>query len=875
MKSVRLSLSTLYDRLVLGHPKLVIGCLLLLVGLLAYQIRYFSIDASAENLILEDDQDLRYAREVSTRYGQQDMAILTFAPRGELFSPPTLTTLGKLRDELASIECISSVLTILDAPLLGSSPVSLASTAEALPTLESPTVDLALAKSEFTQSPLYRSLLISEDSKTTALLINFTDDEIQAGLIARRDQLRQAGEGLPPSEADRAELDQIRVKLRAHKDVVIAQRHEDIASIRSIMDRYRTDAELFLGGTRMIADDMITFIKSDLIVFGLGGTFTSMAMLWIIFRRKRWVILPMLCCAASAVSVTGLLGLLGWQVTVISSNFISLQLIITLSIAVHIVVRYRELLAGNPQMPNRQLICETVRLKFRPCVFAVLTTMVGFGSLVMCDILPVIMFGWMMIVGLCVSLVLTFLLLPAVLILLPKPPSTSDSSTFDFITTALARITESKGIAILAVGVVVFVVSAVGITRLEVENSFIDYFRPSTEIYQGMKVIDEQLGGTTPLDVIIEFTASDSDPQPAENFTASPEVEDVASNSQPAEILAASLEVDEADEADEFDIFDELDELDSLSYGSGNSSYWFTRDKLNRIRLAHRYLESLPETGKVLSLATALDIAEKLNDGKSLDSFEIALVYGKTPAEFRRILIDPYVCTEKNQARLWVRIKDSRKDLRRNELLKKIQNDLPAVVGFESDQIHLSGLLVLYNNMLQSLFGSQIGTLGITVGLLSGMFLILFKSWRIALLAMFPNVLPVVVVLGLMGWGKISLDMMTITVAAIGVGIAVDNTIHYLYRFREEFAIDGNYVAAMHRCHSSIGHAMFYTSFVITIGLFMLALSSFIPTVYFGLLTGLVMIIALFADLMVLPAIIVFFKPFRCAVTDSQDVGIK
>ncbi len=855
MKSVRLSLSTLYDRLVLGHPKLVIGCLLLLVGLLAYQIRYFSLDASAENLILEDDQDLRYAREVSTRYGQQDMAILTYTPRGELFSPPTLTTLGKLRDELASIECVSSVLTILDAPLLGSSPVSLASTAEALPTLESPTVDLALAKSELTQSPLYRSLLISEDSKTTALLINFTDDEIQAGLIARRDQLRQAGEGLSTSDADREELDQIKAKLRAHKDVVIAQRHEDIASIRSIMDRYRTDADLFLGGTRMIADDMITFIKSDLMVFGLGGAFTSMAMLWIIFRRKRWVILPMLCCAASAVSVTGLLGLLGWQVTVISSNFISLQLIITLSIAVHIVVRYRELLAGNPQMPNRQLICETVRLKFRPCVFAVLTTMVGFGSLVMCDILPVIMFGWMMIVGLCVSLVLTFLLLPAVLILLPKPPSTSDSSTFDFITTALARITESKGIAILAVGVVVFVISAVGITRLEVENCFIDYFRPSTEIYQGMKVIDEQLGGTTPLDVIIEFAASDSDPQPAV-------------------IIAASVEVDEADEFDIFDELDELDELDSLADGSENNSYWFTRDKLNRIRLAHRYLESLSETGKVLSLATALDIAEKLNDGKSLDSFEIALVYGKTPAEFRRILIDPYVCTEKNQARLWVRIKDSRKDLRRNELLKKIQNDLPSVVGFESDQIHLSGLLVLYNNMLQSLFGSQIGTLGITVGLLSGMFLILFKSWRIALLAMFPNVLPVAVVLGLMGWGKIPLDMMTITVAAIGVGIAVDNTIHYLYRFQEEFAIDGNYVAAMHRCHSSIGHAMFYTSFVITIGLFMLAFSNFIPTVYFGLLTGLVMIIALVADLMVLPAIIVFFKPFGCAVTDSQDVGI-
>ena len=855
IKKLRLSPTALYDRVVLGYPKVVILFLVLMVGLLAYQIRYFSLDASAETLILEDDKDLLYSREVSSRYGQKDFAILTFTPRGELFSQPTLETLGKLRDELAGIASISSVLTILDVPLMESSSISLASTAEPLPTLGSPTVDLAQAKQEFLHSPLYSNMLVSPDSRTTALLISFADDEVQTELIERRDQLLQPSDSQQPSDIHRKELDEILAKLRKHKKNIVRQRHEDIVSIRSVMDQYRSEAELFLGGTRMIADDMITFIKSDLMVFGLGGAILSMVMLWIIFRRKRWVLLPMLCCAGSAVSMIGLLGMLRWQVTVISSNFISLQLIITLAIAVHIVVRYRELLAANPDMPTRQLICETVRLKFRPCVFAVLTTIVGFGSLVLSNILPVIMFGWMMIVGLCVSLVLTFLLLPVALMLLPKPPSASEGGPFDAITRALARITESKTIAILVIGGLVFGVSVAGITQLEVENSFIDYFRPSTEIYQGMKVIDEQLGGTTPLDVIIQFESLDS---------------------QSPEIIPAVAFFDEDDEDDEAadagDFFDDFDEADELDGGVGNDSYWFTQNKLNRIRDAHRYLESLPETGKVISLATALDIAEKLNDGKPLDSFELALVFSKTPDQFRKILIDPYVCLAQSQIRLWVRIKDSRKDLRRNELLAKIKNELPGVIGFPPEKIRLSGLLVLYNNMLQSLFSSQIGTLGITVALLSGMFWILFKSWRIALLAMFPNVLPVAVVLGLMGWAGIPLDMMTITVAAIGVGIAVDNTIHYLHRFKEEFASDGNYPAAMHRCHGSIGHAMFYTSFVITAGLFMLALSNFIPTVYFGLLTGLVMIIALVADLMVLPAIIVFFKPFGRPVTGAKDI---
>ena len=783
---------TLFDRVVLGHPRVVIVFLLLAVGFLGFQARLFRLDASADTLVLEDDSDLRYARAVSERYGSQDFVVVTYRPLGELFSEESLNALRRLREQLKALDCVASVRTILDVPLLASPPISLQSIKEGLPNYDSPAADKAAAPNELRNSPLYQNLLISPDARTTALLVDFHDDA-----------------PVPADQADR-------------------QRHEDITAIRAVMDRNRGQAELFLGGVKMIADDMITFIKSDLKIFGLGGAAALVIMLGWIFRRPRWILLPMLCCAASAVSIIGLLGWLEWPVTVISSNFISLQLIITMAIAIHLVVRYRELLAASPSADNRQLVLETVRLKFKPCVFAVLTTMVGFGSLLLCDILPVIMLGWMMMVGLTVSLVTTFLIFPSVLVMLPRETPPRGGGRCGWLTRGLARLTEAAKGPIIGVSVLVMVASVIGISRLRVENCFIDYFRPTTEIYRGMKVIDEQFGGTTPLDVIVEFDGPAA-PEAVEGW---------------------------ADDDDDFGEFDELDE------SAADERYWFTAEKMARVKAAHRYLDRLPETGKVLSLATAMEIAEQLNDGKPLDSFELALLYAKTPGQFKTMLVDPYVSVEHNQVRLSVRVKDSSKSLRRDELLKRIQAELPEVVGVKDDQVRLAGMLVLYNNMLQSLFGSQVLTLGITVALLSGMFLVLFRSWRVALIAMGPNVLPVAVVLGVMGWLDIPLDMMTITIAAIGVGIAVDDTIHYLHRFKEEFAMDRAYLPAMHRCHASIGRAMYYTSISITLGLVILSWSNFIPTVSFGLLTGLAMIVALLADLTVLPAMLVLARPF-------------
>ncbi len=822
-----------FDRVVLRHPKTVILCVLIVAGFLGFGARRFRLDASAETLVLENDEDLRYSREISSRYGQQDFLVLTYTPRGDLFSPETLNALARLRDDLRSLENVSSVLSILNVPLLESPPLSLKELTGELPTLESPTADMNMARSELRRSPLYQNLLVSSDLKTTGLLVYLSDDDVYRDLLEQRNELQQKKDSGSLTPAERVELKNVVEQCRQRKDEMRRRRHQDITAIRNIIDNYRRDAELFLGGVSMIADDMITFIKNDLKIFGLGVLLFLIIMLFIIFRRIRWILLPMLCCVVSAICMIGLLGWFSWEVTVISSNFISLQLIITLAIVIHLIVRYRELLVQNPQAPNRGLILDTALLKLKPCVYAALTTIAGFASLVLCNILPVINFGWMMIGGLIVSLIMTFLLFPAVLILIPKEMSPKTGQWRFSLTSILAKFTEKHGRLIVGVSGLFLTASIIGISKLDVENCFIDYFHKDTEIHKGMKVIDEKLGGTTPLDVIIDFEESAA---------------------LPASTAPAVTEGDET--------FDEFDEFDEYDKAAADEKYWFNAEKMARVKAVHNYLDNLPENGKVLSLATLLRITEKLNGGKPLDSLELALLYSESPEKFKTMLIKPYVSVEYNQVRFWTRVRDSEKTLRRNELLKKIKKDLTGMLGINEEDIHLSGLLVLYNNMLQSLFGSQILTLGITVLLLTGMFLMLLRSFKLALIAMLPNVLAIAGVLGVMGWLNIPLDMMTITIAAISLGMAVDNTIHYIHRFKDEFQKDHMYLPTMHRCHGSIGRALYYTSITIVIGFSILVMSNFIPSVYFGLLTGLALLIALLAALTLLPQMLILVKPF-------------
>jgi predicted RND superfamily exporter protein len=819
-----------YDGVVLEYPRIVILGILVLISFLSYKAADFRLDASTETLIIETDEDLRYSRLIKSRYGGYDYLLITYSPKTDLFSNESLKKIAQLRDDLKKTKRVASVVSILDAPLLESPPAPVKELTTSIQTLESPTVDRKLAKIEFRDSPLYQNLLVSPDLKTTGLQVNFPIDKVYEDLLVRIDHFREKEARSALTDAEILEFKDLKKQIQRRREIRRQIRSEDIAAIRTIMDKYRQDAQLFLGGISVITDDLIRFVKQDLKIFGIGIAFFLIITLGIIFGKVRWVVLPMLCCVFSAIAMMGFLGMFGWKVTVISSNFISLQLIITMAITIHLIVRYKDLAMQNPEAEQRQLILDTVGLMLTPCSYAALTTIAGFGSLLLCDILPVRTFGWMMSAGIAVSLILTFLLFPAGLMLLGKEaPQALKAKRFSF-TSALARFTEARGTLILCVSCLILVMNALGITRLVVENSFINYFKDDTEIYQGLKVIDEKLGGTTPLDVIVELEV-------------------------PQTKIAKEAAKTKGQEDEEFDEFDEFEK-------ANDEKYWFTADRMALVMKIHDYLDSLPETGKVLSLATMLKIATKLNKGQPLDNFQLALVYSKLPEKFKRIILKPYVSPQHNQLRYSIRVKDSQKSLRRDALLKKIRHDLVNKLGIKEDKLHLTGLLVLYNNMLQSLFESQILTLGMVVLVLLGMFRILFRSFKLALIAIVPNLLAISVVLGVMGWLKIPLDMMTITIAAISIGIAVDNTIHYIYRFRYEFQYEHRYIETVHKCHGSIGRALYYTSLTIISGFLILTLSNFIPSIYFGLLTALAMLIALLAALTLLPQLIITFKPF-------------
>jgi len=826
-----------FDKIIISHPAVVLIILLSVISTLGFFAKDFQIDASSETLIRENDEDLLLARQVYSRYGIQDFLVVAYSPHNDLLSDEALNDIAGLKKDFLKLDHVDSVTTLLDVPILESPPVSIAELTGKIPTLKSPLIDRSLARVELSNSPVYRNLLVSPDLKTTGIQINFKNDTVLMDLIHRNDALRDKLSEQGLSKEETIEYDRVRVHLDRHRDLLDSQRHEDILFIRAIMDDYRGEADLFLGGVSMIADDLVRFVKNDLKLFGIGVFCFLVITLGVIFKKMQWIILPMFCCVFAAIAMVGLLGFFGWEVTVISSNFISLQLIITMAVTIHLIVRYRELSAIHPDWSQHELVLETVRLKLTPCIYAALTTIAGFGSLLVCDIYPVITFGWMMVAGIIVSLVITFIFFPTAMMLFSKAAPPDLKTSRYSLMHLLAQFTEAHGRVILVVSLVAFILSAVGISRLVVENSFINYFKENTEIYQGMKVIDQQLGGTTPLDVLIDLEDTD----PGNTVSIEP---------------ADSGVSDDVSEFDEFAEFDEPDVADNAA------KYWFTPYKMNKVLKVHNYLESIAGVGKVLSLGTMMKMADRLNKGKSLDSFDLSIIYNEIPETFKKMLVEPYVSVENNQVRFFVRVKDSEKDLRRNELLKKIDYDLTHQLGYQPENVHLTGMLVLYNNMLQSLFKSQIMTLGIVVLALAVMFSVLFRSFRIAFIAITPNFLATSVVLGVMGWMGIPLDMMTITIAAISVGIAVDDTIHYIHRFEKEIRIDRDYIKAMHRCHSSIGHAMYFTSLTIIIGFSILTLSNFIPSIIFGLMTSLAMLIALIAALTLLPALIILIKPF-------------
>ncbi len=787
-------LANFYEKNIIEKPKLVFSILVLILITSFYFSKDFRLDASSETLLLENDPDLKYLNEINERYGGKEFLVLTYSPDSKMNSQNSIRNLSELKKDLKSLKWVHNVVTLLDIPLLEATDDSLIERIQNFKTLTSKNINKDRGFNEILNSPVFRNFVISEDGKTSGIIVYIKPNKAEKEIKTDKE-------------------------LENYKDKIKKERHQNILEIREVIKNHNQNTQIYLGGIPMIADDMMTFIKNDIVTFGIGVLIFIILTLWYVFRNIIWIIIPISSCFFSVVFMTGFLGLVGWKVTVISSNFIALMLILTMAMNIHMSTRFLQLNKQFPEKKKIEILILTTRKMIWPIFYTVLTTICAFMSLVFSDIKPIIDFGWMMTFGLITSLTITFTLLPTLLSFVQNSNVRLTEEKDSKITRYLGVLSiKNKNYIFGLTGIIIFL-SIFGIAKLEVENSFINYFDKNTEIYKGMKLIDEKLGGTTPLEVILKFPK------------------------------------DEDEETDSENDWGDEDENDN--------KYWFTKDKINKITRVHNYLDNIDAVGKVLSFSSIIEVATKLNNNKPLGTLEMGVLYTKIPDNIKKEIVDPYISIKNSEARISLRIKDSLDGLRRNDLINQINFDLENKLNISKDEFKLGGVLILFNNLLQSLFKSQILTLGFVMVGIFVMFLILFRNIKISLIGVIPNFIAAFFILGIIGLAGIPLDMMTITIAAITIGIAVDNSIHYIYRFREELTKIKDYNKTLKYCHSTVGVAILNTSITIVFGFSILVLSNFIPTIYFGVFTGLAMLLAMISVLTLLPSLLLMLKPFK------------
>ena len=725
------------------------------------QIQNFSLDASSESLSLDGDNNLELYFATQETFGSDESLVISYSVKdGTILSKDQIISLRSLRDDLLELEGVNSVVSILDVSLFQSPPLSLVELASEVYTIDNGKADQSLISKEFKNSPLYSNNLVSADLKTTALLIPLANDDPR--IIIDDEVLRLL-----------------------------------IEKIRLTMDAYRDEATLYLGGVPMIRNDVIDFIKSDLVVFSLAVILTMTIMLTILFRKIRWVLIPITISVIGALFMTGLISSIGWKVTVISSNFFSLLLVMTLSVIIHLVVRYREISNQNLDQNNSETIRQTLNQMIRPCLYTVITTIAAFASLTASHVQPVIDFGLMMSIGVTVAFVLSFIGF-AIFMMLLKQPKSSQESKKSFALEKLALVADKKGKSIILSCTVIALISTFGLSKLSVENSFINYFKKDTEIYQGLNFIDKELGGTIPLEIVFNDLAS---------------------------------------------------------------AYWADASLREDFHGIHNYLEQIPSIGKVLSIDTFMQVLKEANNGKTPNGFLLTLGKNNMPDFAKSQVLKPHISDVTDQIRIVARVKETMNGLERNQLILDIKKSLVENFYFDEGDFYFTGTFSLYNNLLQSLFSSQIKTIFTVFSIIFVLFVIVFRSISVALIAVIPNTLPSLIILGLMGLMGIPLDIMTITIAAIAIGIGIDNAIHYISRFKTELLVDGDFVSSIYRAHNSIGVSMFYTAATVAIGFVVLILSHFIPSIYFGIFMAIAMLSAVIVNLTLLPKLLITFKP--------------
>ena len=806
--------------LITEHSKKNLFLLFSLTFLIAFGISNFKLDASSDTLLLENDPDLKLYRENTEKYGSNDFLIVTFSPYQELLSKPSIILIKEIVTKISSLDRVENVLSLLDVPLLENNPnVSLSDVADSIETLNSESINIDLAKRVFSSNPVYKNLLISEDLNTTAFQVTLKRNLNYESLINERYALYDSLD-----DKKEEKLKNINELIEIEKNNAVEEDERLVSDMRGLISNYNDVGELFLGGGAMITVDTIKFISQDLTIFGLTVLLIFIVVLSLIFKNFIWVSIPLITASLTSLLCMGAVGWFNWKVTVVSANFISILMIISISLMVHLIVRYQELGSINKEVNQKDLVDKTLRQMFLPCLYTALTTIAAFASLIVSDIKPIIDFGLIMVIGISITFIFAFIFFGSSLSILKKRSLDLGSDKSKNITLYIHSFVENYPIPILISSFIIFAFSVLGISLLTVENKFIDYFKPSTEIYKGLSLIDQKLGGTATLDVIID----------------APESED-----EDTDILFD----------DDFDDFGEILENEIDQQG-----FWFNSENLLYLETIHDYLENRPEIGKVLSVSSGIKLAEIANSGERLTDLELALLRKLLPEDIESQLLSAYITNDDNQVRLSARVIESYEGLNRKELISSVKYDLENKFNISEDKYKLTGISVIYNNLLQSLFGSLIGSIGIVFLSIFVMFLFLFKSIKLASIGMIPNFLAAGAVIGTIGLTGIPLDVMTVTVAAVSIGMGVDNTIHYIFRFKKEFLESNDYLKSTKNTHATIGRALFYTSTTIVLGFLVLATSNFSPTVFFGIFTSLSMIMAIIGSLFLLPVLLTKLK---------------
>lgn len=817
-----------FAHVVTRYPYPVVLCMFALVAVCSLHIKDLNIDVSADSLMLENDPDLKYYREIHQHHGSDEYIIVGFKPKAAILDKDTIASVEDIANQFKAIEGVSGVTAISNVPLLLQPREGGDAGETGFATLLSPQVDIEKARQEFITSPIYVDNLVSRDLSTTAIKVDIERDQKLKNLLQRKYVLLEKQQTTSLNESELHELETIRSNILAERKLISGLYKNALSSVRNIISETSNKGDFYLAGLPLIDNDIKEFVVRDIKVFGIAILIIMVLVLFLFFQKPAWIFLALICAVLNVLLVAGITQLLGFQLTIISSNFIALLIIFSVTLSIHVIIRYHEAHSACPDKDVGEKVRIALTQIVTPCLYMVLTSAIAFFSLIVSDINPVIVFGYIMVLGLFCAFLLTFTVLPALIKLIkPKARHFQESATATLLENILTAIVGHKALTITLV-VSMFVFSLIGISQLTVENRFIDYFKKTTDIYQGLELIDLKLGGTVPLEIMLQAPS----------------------------VVEEEFEQEEDDEFEDY-----LIELEETQEDFTEKSHWYNRSGINKINKIHEYLEGLPQVGKVLSLASTEKIFRTVNKGEPLEDFHLSLVYSKLPENIKQALISPYISDDGDQARIVARVKDSDHTLIRNDLLNKIKADLDERFIKSGEEARLTGISVLYNNVLQSLFRSQILTLGTVFMCILIMLIVLFRSLKLAIIGTLPNVFTAFFILGLMGIFGIPLDIMTITIAAITIGIGVDYAIHYIHRYKKEFALSKDNYQAIHKSQTTVGKALYFTSITITLGFIILALSNFVPSIYFGFLTSIAMLISLFATFSIIPLLLATTKP--------------